>query len=299
MRQRFIQLILFFIIVAISNHAHGGSILSEGFEGPNSFKWYSESQNNWVTISNFVGSGFSSPFVDAKYSNIAKDTSIKHSGNASIRLFSSSPGGTSEFSTNKFSQSQRELWISWWERISSDSDINIGWKWWHIELDHTDGSNYLNWQTWDGGTDTSLCRGRVLSFQNPSRAHPRSLQTPNALLFPVQKSYQYKIHVKLNDVNSSNGIFKVWLSFDEGRTWKSLWNLENIKLICNVQRDMIALRFGGTRVTSSGDGPSRGTKWIDDIKVGTTEADVAGSSSSSSSSQFLMALHHLLQPLFE
>ena len=278
MHKRFFQFILFFIITTLSNHAFGGSILSEGFEGPYSFNWYNI--NHSETISNFVSSGFTSPFGDAKYTNIAKDTSIKHSGNASIRLYNSSPGGTSEFFSKQFSP-QRELWITWWERISSDYDINIGHKWFLFKLDQTGGDSYLNWQAWDGGSNSSLC-SRVYN-SGPVACSPQTFADTKCITLPTEKWYQYKIHIRLNDPNSSNGIFNVWVKRD-GSTWTPLWSISNSnKIICKTYRGIIALRFGGTRETKLGDGPSRGTKWIDDIMVGTSESDVDGSGGSSSS----------------
>ena len=278
MHKRCMQIVTLIFILCISFQAFGGTIITEGFEGPNNFKWYNV--NHSETITNFVTSGFTSPYGDAKYSDIAKDTSIKHSGGASIRLYDSNPGGTSEFFTKQFSP-QRELWITWWERLSSNYDINIGHKWFLFKLDQAGGDSYLNWQTWDGGTNSTLS-SRVYN-SGPVSCSPQVFANTKSITLPTEKWYQYKIHIKLNDPNSSDGIFKVWIKRD-GSTWTPVWSISNAKIICNTYRGIIALRFGGTRQTSLGDGPSRGTKWIDDIVVGTSEADIDGSSNSSSSS---------------
>ena len=281
MRQRFFQFILFFIIATLSNHAFGKTLLSEGFEGPYDFDFYNI--NHTETISKFVGSNFASPYGGAKYSNISRDNSIKHSGNSSIRLYSSTPGGTSEFFSNKFSSPQRELWITWWERLSSDYDINIGHKWFLFKLDQSGGDSYLNWQAWDGTTNTSLCSRVYNSGPVVCPGNPATFAPSKCITLPTEKWYQYKVHIKLNDPSISNGIFNVWVKRDNSN-WTPLWQLSNAQILCNNYRGIIALRFGGTRETSLGDGPSRGTKWIDDIMVGTIESEVDGSSGSSSSS---------------
>lgn len=100
-------------------------IISERFEGPYDLEWYDYVQ--WHTIPNFVDSGFNSGYGGAK-SLIAKETNGCHSGSQCMKLYSPDPGGTSEFWTNTLSPAQNELWITWWEKLSSDYDINEGHK---------------------------------------------------------------------------------------------------------------------------------------------------------------------------
>ena len=278
LKRNFILLFLFLTIIIFTNQAFAEIFFSEGFEGPNDFKWYNVDHTE--TITKFVGSDFSAPYSTAKMSSIEKDTSIKHSGSASIRLYSSSPGGTSEFWSPKFSTPQKELWITWWERLSKDYDINVGHKWFLFKLDQSGGDSYLNWQAWDGSSNSELS-SRIYN-SGPVACSNQTFALTKSITLPTEKWYQYKIHIKLNDSNSSNGIFNVWVKRDNS-TWTPLWSLSNVKILCNTYRGIIALRFGGTRSTSIGDGPSRGTKWIDDIKVGRSEADVEGSTSSTSS----------------
>jgi hypothetical protein len=241
---------------------------SEPFSGPDDFRWYNI--DHYEIIHDFVGLLFERPSYNGadnsgKYRNISRDTEIFHSAPASLRLYSSAEGGTSEVYTRRI-EATDEVWVSWWERLSSDYDINEGHKWFLFKLEQESGDSYLNWQSWDGGSDRQLC-SRVYN-SGPIACSPQTFAQTKCIDLPTERWYRYKVHLKLNTPGVSDGYFQVWMDLQDGNGWQTLWDLENVDTIrCHADDELIGLRFGGTRQRSSGVS-SRGTKWIDDIEVG-------------------------------
>jgi len=248
----------------------------EPFSGPNDLRWYN--QDHYESIPDFVSSLFDRPSYNGadssgKYSNIAKDSSNYHSSPSSLRLYSSYEGGTSEVYSTKL-DNYNELWISWWERLSSDYAIMEGHKWYLFKLKQDDGDSYLNWQAWNGNEGTRLC-SRVFN-SGPIACSPQTFAPTTCIDLPSEEWYQYKVHVKLNTPGQNDGFFQVWINREDGQGWQALWDLQNVNNIrCTQEDNIIGLRWGGTRQRSSG-ASSKGTKWIDDIKIGPTEASVGG-----------------------
>jgi len=267
-------LIIFSVLLSFSA-ARAELLVSEGFEGPANFAYWNGT--SWETLMNFVGPGFTQMFADPKLI-IGKETSGCFSGNQCIRLYDETPGGTSEFWTKPFNPRRSELWITWWEKLSTDYDINEGHKWFLFQCEQNGDDPYINWQSWDGGTDKEL-NSRVYN-SGPIACSNQTFAASKAITLPSNQWYQYKIHIKLNTIGQNDGHFQVWIKKD-GVNWITLWNLRNISnLRCNTPRNIVALRFGGTRER----GPvisSRGIKWIDEIMIGTAEADVDSGSNPS------------------
>lgn len=268
------------ILVAMlsSAAADAALLISEGFEGPSDFKFYPNS-NTLQTIPNFVGPGFTKGYGDAKW-DIAKETNGCKSGNQCIKVCGEYVGGTCEFWTNEFNPTKTELWVTWWEKLSSTYDINEGHKWFYIQGSFAVG-NRLNWQTWNGSTNNELV-SRVYNSYNWNCEPAATFATTTSIKLPLNQWYQYKVHVKLNSAGQSDGAWQVWMKTD-GTNWTNLWNLTNRNNIrCGGFTENIhGIQFNGTR--GAGGQASFGTKWIDDIKVGTTEADVDSGGSGASS----------------
>lgn len=258
-----------FLGLLSSTVAKADLLISESFEGPNSLQWWDGGA--WQTITNFVGSGFNQGYSDAKY-DLGKATT-SYLGSQSMRLYGEYQGGTSEFWTNPFSPARSELWITWWEKLSSSYDVNEGHKWFLMQMEGS-GDPYISWQSWDSSPGTLASR----VYNSGAIACADQTFAPTTTIgLPSNQWYQYKVHVKLNTIGINNGFFQVWIKKD-GVNWTKLWDLQNVGNIrCNAARDIVALRFGGTRQKASGVSSS-GTKWIDDIKIGTAEADVSGGS---------------------
>ncbi len=267
MRKSFAMFAVLFTLLSASI-TRAELLISETFEGPNTFSYWDGSA--WKPLSNFVGSGFAAMYSDPK-TLLGKETAGCHGGNQCIRLYEESEGGTSEFWSNAFNPTRSELWTTWWEKISSTYDINEGHKWFLMQCESSGDDPYISWQSWDGGTDKELS-SRVYN-SGPIACSDQTFAPSIATTLPSNQWYQYKVHIKLNTIGKNDGFFQVWIKKD-GLNWTNLWNLQNVGNIrCNAARNIIALRFGGTRQRASGES-SHGTKWIDDIKIGTTEADV-------------------------
>lgn len=284
--KKLLRIVGFFVAILYLSSAKATLLISEAFEGPYALNWWNEA-SQMQTYTDFVGSGFNNGFADAK-SIISKETSNCHSGSNCIRLYTSSHGGTAEYWTNAFNPQPSELWITWWEKLSIDTILHIKNKWLLVQLgpDYNSGE-YLNWQTWDGSTPNNLA-SRVYNpyIKNATFAPSTSIN------LPLGQWYQYKVHVKLNTIGQSDGIWQVWVKLD-GVNWINLWNLSNI-VNRSSNNNIIALRFGGTRDNEDGSGSglsSSGIKWQDDIKIGTTEADV--DSGGGGESNFLAAPNDL------
>ena len=265
-RQRLVKKLLCvittFVVLLSSAVTRAALLISEPFEGPNDFQYY---DGSWKTIPNFANHNWQ----NAKY-DLAKETNGCHSGSQCIRLYGEYTGGTSEFWTSQLS-SQSELWITWWEKLSPSYDVNFGHKWFMVGFDDGNTSFY-SWQSWDGFSDKNL-ESRVYSGGPVSCNGNETFAPTKGIIFPSNKWYQYKVHVKPNTLGNSNGIWQVWVKTD-GVNWTKLWDLQNLSTMrCGSKTNMAFLRFGGTRQNSTGNS-SLGTKWIDDIKIGTTEAAV-------------------------
>lgn len=255
------------IFVVLLSSARAALLISEPFEGPNNFDYFDGSK--WVAISNFISPTFIQG--DAKY-QLAKETSGCHGGSQCIRIYGEYAGGTSEFWAQLPSPERQELWITWWEKLSSSYDINFGHKWFMVngQVGSTYGDH--NWQTWDGATNSNLS-SRVYN-EGIWACSTQTFVGTQGVTLPLNQWYQYKIHVKLNDSGQSNGFWEMWVKLN-GTTWTKVFNVQNANNVrCGgFTQNINSLRFGGTRQNSSGLS-SFGTKWIDDIKVGTVEADV-------------------------
>lgn len=260
------------LVLLSSAVAKAGLLISEGFEGPNTLQNWNGS--TFVGIPNFVGSGFTNTPAGGSI-GFAKETSGCHTGNQCARLYGEYSGGTSEVYTNELSSHPSELWITWWEKLSPSYTIDFGHKWFLVNGGPTlQGGGFLNWQSWAHANGNNDLQSRVYSAGPWSLANGYQFTPTKGTLLPLNQWYQTKIHVKLNTSGQSNGTWQVWLKKD-GVNWTTLWDLQNIIIRdADFANNIYWLRFGGTRSRAETTVQSFGTKWMDDIKIGTTEADV-------------------------
>ncbi len=264
------------LFLLISGAAEATLLISEGFEGPNTIQNWNGS--TWVAIPNFVGPGFTSSPTGGT-NGLAKETSGCHTGNQCARLYGEHSGGTSEFYTNEFTSHPAELWITYWEKLSPSYGIDFGHKWFLVNGGPTLFQGpYLNWQSWAGIEKNDLS-SRVYTAGTWDGTGQNGFQftSTKSTLLPLDQWFQTKIHVKLNTPGQSNGAWQVWIKKD-GVNWTVLWDMQNVNNIrtADGMNNIYWLRFGGTRARAETPVQSFGTKWMDDIKVGTTEADVSG-----------------------
>lgn len=264
--------VVVFVVLSTSAIARAELLMSEGFEGPYNFKYYANA-STLVTIPNFAGPGFNAPYADNKW-DLAKETSGCKSGSQCIRVCNEYAGGTCEFHANEINPPRDELWVTYWEKLSSSYDINFGHKWFTF----TAGSNvtpfsYVNWQAWDSAAPNILSSRVYNSGTWACPAPQDTFATTTGVTLPLNEWYQWKIHIKLNTPGVANGAWQVWVK--KAGVWYNVWNLTNSQHVrCGGGTNNIKdVWFNGTRVNSLGPA-SYGPKWIDDIKIGTTEADV-------------------------
>ena len=255
--------------------ANAEMLRSESFSGPNTLSWWDLTNKQWVDITNFVGADFDgSGFGDAKghQNTINKDTSVYHSSPASIRLYTrNTRGETAEFWSNNFSP-QKEIWMTWWERISLNYEFNYGHKFILFQSDAKGNDPYINWQGSSGNGDNYF-NYRVYA-SDPYACNGGIFARGNITL-PTEQWYQWKVHIKFNTIGLANGHWQTWVDLQDGNGWTVVDSDVDIEIICKSYYGIICTRFGGTREYADGT-PSIGQRWIDDIKIGTTEADVDG-----------------------
>lgn len=276
------------VVMLTPTAAEAALLISEGFEGPNTFRYFDFT--NWQTIPNFVGPGFDNPPYDNKYA-LAKETSGCHGGSACIRLFGEYFGGTADLVSDRFAP-QQELWITYWQKLSSTYEINIHHKWMWFNGFADLGGN-ISWQSWEQSTPGEL-DSRLYNTGGWSVNGPQFAGASTVL--PRGSWFKWKIHVKLNSSGQSNGIFHISVSTN-GVNYTPVYTLTNSNKIreAGFSHNIDHLYFMSTR--SRGNpckvhwpGPcppgtereSFGTMWIDDIRIGTTEADVDSGGGSNS-----------------
>lgn len=313
------KMVCFIFVLLIPAFAAASLLSSETFEGPCRYKWYQGTTAQYTD--NFVGTDFSTyasgscsnvAFGDAKNTSIYKDTSVKYAGNASMRLYPTTAGlgATSEFWSETYPSGTDEIWVSWYERISSNYYIDAGHKWMLVKMaagtknpDGTwecNGNNtsdcYLNWQG-DDGVNVRRLSSRIYHELRDPEPQGHQIFANVRLTLPSESWYRVKMHVKLNSFTGTtpndDGEFNVWYNFGSGWIKESTLgdyvkidddnpdgaaDLEHLILRTTSANYIRAVRFGGTRSLTTYD--STGNRWFDNILVGTTEADVDSAASS-------------------
>lgn len=140
------------------------------------------------------------------------------------------------------------------------------------------GERRLSELSWDGGCNPGCLSSRWYTIiygapDDPVLVDQTFAPSAGDVQLPLDTWYQYKMHIKLNTPGQQDGVHQVWLRPDGANSWMTLWDLQDIDIRGPATDEIVALRLGGTRESSSQS--SSGTKWQDDILVGATELSVS------------------------
>lgn len=278
----FLLAIIFLGLFGVVKNSQATLLIDEPFSGPCSTNSESGVQTNFVSsiFSNVSGvSGCANSGSDGHY--VVKDTTVRRgTSGASLKLYPNKSDQTSELWSSHFAL-QDEVWISWWEFLSSDFSICQYNKWFLIQMDQSSTDPYVTWQTTAETQQKGFVNIADVEARNMGLSPETVIQVNTT--FPAAQWFQVKIHLKLNTPGQSNGTFKIWKN--QGSGWEKIsaperWHYNptddegGLNIRGNTSWKIYSIRLGGTRTGY----PGYGSRWIDDVKVGTAEADVDSAS---------------------